>query len=108
MNGCLTLDSGAPFLAIDRPVDEVEEDVRARKDHPGVLVDGVRVLDDVESTDVLLLLGVGGLTAHRQMDHHVFRFLWNLVQLVLFLLRHRWILGVPGQAVGVSLTVSTI
>lgn len=42
------------------------------------------------------------------MDNHVFRFLWNLMQIFLFLLWHHWILSVSSQAVGVGLTVRTI
>lgn len=100
LTGCLS--------AVDRPVDEVEEDVGTRENHPGVFVNGVRVLDDVQGAQALLLLGGGGLAAHRQMDHHVFGFLRHLAQLFLLLLWHHGLLGVAGQAVGVGLAVGTV
>lgn len=104
----ISLASVQHLSAVDRPVDKVEEDVRSRENHSGVLVDRMRVLNDVESTQALLLLGGGGLAAHGQMDHHVFRFLWNLVQVFLFLLWHHGLLCVASQAVGVGLAVGTI
>lgn len=50
--------------AVDRPVDEIKEDVRSRENHSGVFVDCMCVLDDVEGTQALLLLRGGGLAAH--------------------------------------------
>lgn len=52
------------FSAVHRPVDKVEEYVRTRENHPGVFVNCMRVLDDVEGTQALLFLGGSGLTAH--------------------------------------------
>lgn len=111
MSVCVGLPSALTqecLSAVDGPVDEVEEDVRTRENHPGVFVNRVRVLDDVEGAQALFLLGGGGLAAHRQMDHHVLGFLRNLVQLLLLLLGHHGLLGVAGQAVGVGLAVGAV
>lgn len=45
--------------AVHRPVDKVKENVGTGKDHAGVGVDGVRVLDDAEAADALLLGSCG-------------------------------------------------
>jgi len=98
---------GVSGLAVHGPVDEIEEDVGTREDHPGVLVDGVRVLDDVEGAQAPLLLGGGGLAAHGQVHHHVLGLLRHAVHLLLLLGAHG-VLRVARQAVGVGLAVRAV
>lgn len=94
------------WSTVDWPVDKVEEDIWTRENHPWVFVNSVCVLDDIEATQALLLLGGGGLAAYWEVDHHVFRFLWNMVHLLFF--GHYWLFSVASQTVGVSFTVGTI
>lgn len=107
LSSCPRVPASCPS-AVNGPVDEVEEDVGAGEDHPGVFVDGVRVLDDVEASQALPLLGGGGLAAHGQVHHHVLRLLRDLVLLLQLVLGNHGLLGVSGQAVGVGLAVRPV
>lgn len=59
-----------PLLQVDGPVDDVKEDVRSGKHHPGVLVYGVRVYPNVHIASGWLHLACNLRVVQRHLGQH--------------------------------------